>query len=338
MKIIYNNILKKICRLNTYMTIYKGVSMNNYKIDDETTKKVLSSYNNAKDAGDIDKLIKQINQANETFCVVELPEYEEPSLERLEQIELNEDDIRKQAENSLLEYKNSSVSKIESDVKEKENMLNQNLEDLDKSKEESKVEIANYYDNIREISSNDALKRGLARSSIVINQLDAFNNDELNTYKALEKDYNEKIDEINFELNSLNQQKEQALADFDIAYAVKLNDQINTLTNSLLEKQTEIIKYNNEISEKEKDYKDKYNSFITDIKEKNINKDIDIAELIAKYGEKVISGYKNNQINNLVDSYFKNMSKEDILNILNTNEELRKALGSKLDSIIQRYQ
>lgn len=191
---------------------------------------------------------------------------------------------------------------------------------------------------LRENSSNDALKRGLSRSSIVINQLDAFNKDELNTYKALEKDYNDKLDEINFELNSLNQQKQQALADFDIAYAVKLNDQINTLTNNLLEKQTAIIKYNNEIFEKERDYKDKYNSLVADIKEKNINKDANWAELIAKYGEKVIYGYKNNQINNLVDSYFKNMSKEEILNILNTNAELRKALGNNLESIIARYQ
>lgn len=95
MRIIYKDILKKFCRLNTYMTINKGAGMNNYKIDDEVTKRVLSSYNKVKESDNINELINKINQANETFGVVDLPEYDEPNFERLDPVEINEDNIKK---------------------------------------------------------------------------------------------------------------------------------------------------------------------------------------------------------------------------------------------------
>ena len=203
--------------------------------------------------------------------------------------------------------------------------------------EETKKKIDLYYDNARQQTSDDALKRGLARSSIVINQLDAFNKDELKTFEALEKDFNNNLNAIDFEINSLTKQKEQALADFDIAYAVKLNDAINNLNTELSKKQAEIIKYNNDIAEKEKEYLNNYNKLVNDIKNKNIDKDVKMIDLTAEYGEKVVSNYRKNILNNIVNSYFAGMDKNEVLSILQNNDDLKSALGSYYQDILDKY-
>lgn len=338
MKVSYNKILEKVCRVNSANLFKEGGIVNNYTIDDEVTKKVLKTYSSNQKNSNIDELISKINQVDESFAITDIPEYEAPQFEKLENINISDEEIKEQAENSLYDYKQSSLKKIEDEISEKESTLNQNLEDLNTNVTNSKQTLEAYYDDKREDTSNDALKRGLSRSSIVINQLDAFNKDEIATYNQIEKEYQENLNSINFELNSLNLQKQQALDDFDIAYAVKLNEQISALNNELLEKQAEITKYNNEIVKQEEDYKQKYNELVNDIKNKNIDTDAKLIDLTAKYGEKVIENYRKSKVNSLVDTYFRDMEKEDIINELNNNESLRIALGSYLDEIIARYQ
>ena len=105
----------------------------------------------------------------------------------------------------------------------------------------------------------------------------------------------------------------------------------------MAEKQADIIKYNNEIVEKEKKYQDAYDEFVKDIQDDNFNKDKSILELQQKYGSNVINSYKNNQINSIVDDYFKNMSKEEIVDILLGSEELKSVLGNKYEELLNKY-
>jgi len=185
--------------------------MYNYKIDDGVTKKVLNSYNSNSKKSSIDDLIDKLNVANESFTTMEIPEYVAPDFEKMEKLEISQDDVKKQAESSLVEFKNNSLKQIDDNIDSKSNQLNSNRETLINNNEETKKKIDLYYDNARQQTSDDALKRGLARSSIVINQLDAFNKDELKTFEALEKDFNNNLNAIDFEINSLTKQKEQAL-------------------------------------------------------------------------------------------------------------------------------
>jgi len=311
--------------------------MYNYKIDDGVTKKVLNSYNSNSKKSSIDDLIDKLNVANESFTTMEIPEYVAPDFEKMEKLEISQDDVKKQAESSLVEFKNNSLKQIDDNIDSKSNQLNSNRETLINNNEETKKKIDLYYDNARQQTSDDALKRGLARSSIVINQLDAFNKDELKTFEALEKDFNNNLNAIDFEINSLTKQKEQALADFDIAYAVKLNDAINNLNTELSKKQAEIIKYNNDIAEKEKEYLNNYNKLVNDIKNKNIDKDVKMIDLTAEYGEKVVSNYRKNILNNIVNSYFAGMDKNEVLSILQNNDDLKSALGSYYQDILDKY-
>ncbi len=314
----------------------KGGSMNNYSISNETSKKVFDAYNSSIENDDMDKVIKSINKIKNSFNDVEIPDYEEPNFERLESINKTSEDIENEAKNSLAEYKNSSVNSIEEDIENQREKLETNKQTLSDSKDSTIEAVKTNYASAKKDASDDALKRGLARSSIAVSVLDAFSKDEIDELNSIEKKYSSSINELNFELNALDAQKKKALDDFDIAYAVKLNDKISSLTSDYNKMQQEIIEYNNKIAEKEKDYLDKYNSLVADIQSDNYSNATKKAELYNKYGTKFISTYTKNQIYSVLDDFFANKSKEQIKTVLD-DENMKTALGSNYDDILKRY-
>ena len=311
--------------------------MYNYKIDDEVSEKVASSYKSNTENKKLNDLIDQISSIDSNYHNISIPDYEEPSYEKLENIDINNDEIRKSAEDSLSAYKNENISKINNDYNEDKISLEDKKIDVQNSYNEDKLQVANYFDNAKESAKNSALSRGIARSSILINSIDAFNDSEIAEYNRLDNELTESINIIDFKLNSLNQQKEEALNNFDIAYAVKLNDKINSLTSDLQKKQNEIIKYNNQIEEKEKKFKLDYEKFVADLKDNNADNSNKLVELSAKYGYKVVDTYRKNQIFDTLDSYFNGMDREEIIETLNTNNELKSVLGALWSEAVERY-
>jgi len=198
-------------------------------IDDESTGKVLeiASSNNG------DELINKIKNFTSKFegSTNNVPE-NNVSFEKLDNIKIDDEQIRNKAEEELFDYKKENYDKILNQTAEREDELLENKASLKENYNAAVENIANSYDKVRESASNDALKRGLQRSSIVINKLDAFNQDEINTYNALNKELTDSLNEIDFELNSLEAQQELALDEFDITYAVKLNNKISSLSKN----------------------------------------------------------------------------------------------------------
>ncbi len=304
-------------------------------IDKETSKKVDAITNNAY----TDELLDKIKDFNSKFdnSTSDLPS-NNLDLKKLEDIVIDDNAIEKQANDELADYKKSSVDKIYNQTKAKEEELNLNKESLKENYSSSKARIEENYDNARQKASDDALRRGLSRSSIVINQLDAFNKEELDLYNQLDKDLTAKINQVDFELNALQTQQDLALSEFDIAYAVKLNSKINSLKQELLEKQNEVIKYNNQIAEKEAQYKLKYEQLEQDLKNDAWDKEKDLMNITTKYGSNAVQKYKQNQIYNMVDEYLASLSKEDAIKILENNNEIRNYLTStNLNTLLKKY-
>lgn len=333
---LIKDIGKCITRYNVFSKIKEGKIMYNYKIEDEISNKVISNYNtNSKKSG-LDSVVDEIKKINNNFLATSISEYKAPGFQKKEMPKTTQAEILKQAEDSLATYKIDSQSSINNKFDEKIETLNNSKATLDESKMASKNEVKSYYDNAKESVGNDALKRGLGRSSIVINNLNALTADEIDSYKALDKEYSDTLNAINFELNSLGQQKQKALSDFDIAYAVKLNDKINSLNAELAKKTAEVIEYNNKIVEKEADYKNKYDEFVAEIQSENFDNNAKLIDLTAKYGENVLKDYKANRIFDLLDSYFSTMGQEEVMDVLN-DSSFKSAVGGDLSQILKRY-
>lgn len=312
--------------------------MYKYRIDDETTKKVVSLANKSSDNDKINKLVDELSNYNKMYDYSDSVEYTPVTFEKMPDVEINEEKIKTQAKNELEDYRLSTIADIKDST-------SKNIEELQSEKETSKqnYELAKnsakeYYKEVRENASNDALKRGLSRSSIVINVLDAFNNEELEKYNELNNSLTNTINTIDSEITDLNIQQEKALKDFDITYAVKLQDKINDLTEDLLQRQNEVLKYNNQIAEKEEEYNRKYAELEAELKEANWDKEKDLMDYAGKYGVNMISKYKETQVYNKAQEYLDSVDRDTALYELRTNETLRSLLGeNNISKLIAKY-
>ena len=332
----YDEVLRLVNKINFYKAISKGENMNNYSIDSAVSDKVVSAYTTDKEKKELDDLAGTINKINNSFGLIDIPDYNPPEFSKMDSISKSNEEISAEAKNSLEEYRRSALEDIDSSINAKKSSLENSKSSLKSSKDDAISSVSAAYSKSRDLASNDALKRGLARSSIVVSVLDAFSKDELDTISRIEKDYADNLNAINFELNALGLQREQAIKDFDVAYAVKLNDKINSLANEYQKKEQEIIKYNNEIAEKEKEYQDSYNKLVADIKEKNIDSATKQSELVSKYGSKAISNYTKNQVFAVLDNYLLTKDRNDRIAIL-TSDAIKNALGSNYEEAYSKY-
>ncbi len=309
--------------------------MNSYKVPYYVTKKVedielsekqKESVNNINSA--LDNVAQKYAGSNQSSVPNKI------ELERMEFQKPTEQEIYSQSENSLKEYKQAGIKEIEDDYKLKEDKLYSNKSELIESNNNAKQNLENYYSNAVENAENQALKRGLARSSIIVNQLDAFEKEKIADYKALDKELSDQINTINFELNALTSQKQNALNNFDITYAVKLQEKINSLNKELSEKENEVVKYNNEISIKEAEFNKDVDELKNEIAKSNWEDVVDVMEIYGKYGQNVVNKVKSDEIYNEAKKLLKNLSKDEIAYVLQ-DEGFKLRLGDNYAKLIE---
>ncbi len=263
---------------------------------------------------------------------------DELNLVKLDNVSKTEDEISQLAKDSLKDYYNLNVDKINSDNKNNVETLKNSLTEKTENATKLKQSVANNVSEIKQEASNDALKRGLARSSIVINQLNAFDNAKLEEYNKIDAELTSAVNDINSKIDTLNIAKEQALKEFDITYASKLNEEINSLTNELAEKQAEITKYNNEIAQIEKEYEKDRLNFNNNANQQDFENSMQLNEFVAKYGAMALNTVKNSEKYELAYSYFKSMPKEQAYEEIKQNEEvLKNQLGSYFNQLAMKF-
>ncbi len=316
-----------------------GKKVYNYKISDDITKKVLTSGKKDEKDKKVQELINKLNETSQKFTLTNQNNdvsVENVSLERKQAKELSDEQINELASNELQDYKNSNISAIKDESKLKEQQLNENKQTLEKSADEQKSNILAYYDQAKENVSNQALQRGLARSSIVINQLGAFDENQINDLNKIDAELTQKVNNINFELSGLNGELQKALNDFDISYAVKLKDKINNLNTELEKEQNKIIEYNNQIALQEA----QFNKSLDELREKLSSSDWDkqsnLADIYGKYGSGVVNRIVQESLYQTAKNYLKDFSHDEVLKLLQ-DENFKKSLGSAYDLVVNDY-
>ncbi len=251
------------------------------------------------------------------------------NLTKLDDVSVNEDEITKLAKDSLQDYYTTNINSINSKNKNAIENLNNSIETQKENVKNLKNSVNNTIEEVKQDASNDALKRGLARSSIIINKLNAFDNAKIAEYNKIDKELTNSVNKINDEINALNKEKEDALSDFNITYASKINEKINALNKELQEKQTQITKYNNEIAQIEAKYEKDKASFNNDLDQQDFNNYVKLSNFIANYGINSLNTIKNSEKYEYALDYFNSLPREDAFNILRKNEDmLVRELGS----------
>lgn len=293
-----------------------------------------------KTAKDIEELTSQFEEVDSKFDLNNKSSKIEGDLNltRLEDVSKTADEISKLAKDSLKEYYNMNIENINSNANNNIETLKKSLISQTENANNLKEKVANNVEEVKQNASNDALKRGLARSSIVINQLNAFDNAKLEEYNKIDAELTTAVNDINSEIESLNFEKEKALKEFDLTYASKLNEKINSLTDELAEKQAEITKYNNEIAQIEKEYENDKLKFNNDSNQQDFENSMQLNEFVAKYGANALNTVKNSEKFEYAYAYFKSLPKEQAYEEIKNNEEsLRKQLGSYYNQLANLY-
>ncbi len=306
-----------------------------YKVPDSITAKVQQiavSENRKKKYSDLYNKLDQVNNKFSTNVNNEnLPD--SITLDRIDFKKPSNEEIKLNSENLLADYKNSGIKNIEDNYKLKYDELNSNKSEAINQTENTKNNLKQYYENAKTNAEYEASKRGLNRSSIIVNQLDAFSNAEINDYKELDQKLGDQINAINFEINALSSQKQNALNSFNISYAVKLQEKIDELNTKLSKTEQEVIKYNNDIALKEAEY----NKEISELKQKfendSFDSSLDLAELYGKYGSGVIEKVKQDQLLLVAKQYLLSLPSSEQQELLN-DQEFKNKLGSSYNKLI----
>ena len=277
--------------------------MYTYKFTDEQSDKIKKQSNLFDEFKNIDKKYSFDN----SDITLDRMEYQAPTKEEVEQSAIASlgsylDSGKKDIENKY-ESKVSDINKLQST--NKDNLISQ------------KNDLKETYQELKQNASEDSIKRGLARSSIIVNVLEAFDNKMLEDYANLDKAYTQKFQELEEEKSLLESQKQNALNSFDISYATKLNEKIEEINKEIEEKEKEVLEYNNQIAEKEAEFK-------LDQQDRNQ----ELLEYIGKYGSTALNRVKENEKYNLALSYFMSLDKDEALAELLNNDQYKIELGN----------
>ncbi|MBO5884671.1 MAG: hypothetical protein J6Q51_02640, partial [Clostridia bacterium] len=248
--------------------------------DTETITEKTKNYSN---------LLDEFKQIDKKFSSLDDSEL---NLEKKSFEKLSDEQIKQQAENNLFDYKQSSIQNINDEYATKTDDIDQNIKQTEQSATSQKNEAKQLYSSLKQDAAKDAVKRGLARSSIVINILDAFDQGMIEEYNKINQEISTKIDSLNSKKQLLDEQKQNALNAFDISYAVKLSNKIDEINKELNEQEQKVIEYNNQIAQKEAEYEAK--------RKQNA---LDYAEYIQKNGTDTIVQLKREEKYNLAKEY-----------------------------------
>lgn len=298
---------------------------------DDVTKKVTKLSDLEKNFADIDEkyTIPEVNadDYNKTL-----------SLERETFVKPSDEEIKKQATDSLTEYSNDSRAEIESDYQKSTKALDEDLNSLEKNTASSKSDLTATYDKVKKDASNDAVKRGLARSSIIVNQLSKYDNEMLTEYKNIEKNYLETSSKLTAEKSLLEVQKQSALDSFDISYAAKLSLKIGDINEKLQAKEQEVLAYNNKVEELEKDYEADMQKQLQNATTKNNQDRIDYLTYLSKNGTGAIESLKSEEKYKSTKDYLMTMPKIEAIWTLEHNEMFQKQLGAYYSTLVSNME
>lgn len=320
-----------------------------FKTEEQKAKEKQEKINNALNAESdvVSKLQELEKEYNDS-----LPKEEEYDLEKLfpsdsglKEIEYtprSDKDIEKSAKNEISYDKYNARDEVERKFQSAQKALEDGKSEASENLQESYANLAKLYDELRNKAQDDSLKRGMARSSVITTQLNDLSKAHMAAAGAQEKAYLQTVADIDGNIAELQRDRESALENLDIKYAIELDDRINELKAERDATVKEYEKYNNGIREKNAEYaKDREKEIAQFLKDKEKEK-LSAQEQQREYEKKY--GYSGEKLENYAKRYeiaydfYKSLSPDIAVAALQASPNMKYYLGefySKLLSVLQ---
>lgn len=299
--------------------------------DDEKEKaenkiKTLSTDNNTSESDDLKN--KSLNEVFEDLDKIKNEYSSKDKVEAPNELILSSVEVPNKTEEELFELaKNSLSKKYDSDKNNITNSFENKINDIIVEKEKYKIDkeekdkaIETFYDKAVNETEEQALKRGLARSSIVIEQIAGLNSEKAHELMNTMEELQTKLSNNTKEITRIEQEREEALNNLNIEYAIDLNEQLEKIINDYNKSVQEAINFNNNVEKLKAEYK-------LDLDKQKLNKQNTITKLEHEYKiDYVTEQIKNAQFEYL-KNYFDSLNKDYALDLFLTNKDIKTVLG-----------
>lgn len=165
---------------------------------------------------------------------------------------LSEEEIRRQAEEKVLPLYNAQVEALKQAAERQKQALQQQQEYLQYLYNLRRQDLQELYDQERQRASNEALKRGLARSTYAVDVQSRIGELETKALQQLQQDLTLQVGQLQSQITTLEQQLADSLRRLDIDRATQISSMIDQLRKEQEEKLLQIQQYNNELATRER--------------------------------------------------------------------------------------
>lgn len=288
--------------------------MSKYRI--RVSEEDLKRYSGSTDAKR--QLLETLKAVEDKYAAgIELDEIPDSlGLEKLKFEPAGEDELRKRAEDKLEEDFRKQLAEIEKEYAAKRESYEREREEAKEEGERLGRELEENYAGAKRSLEDSALKRGLARSSVVMNQLSGLERAAAEGRNAIASQTAETVAELGRRIDALEGERRQAAAEQNDAYVRELDREIASMKEEQDKRLAETVKYNNTVAEKESEYA--------------LERELKRAELLADRlgaGAEDAQRRKAYEKAKAVRDFLDGMSREAALAYLTGDEEVKRAAG-----------
>ena len=315
-----------------------------FKTDDQRDEEQKRRLEEAKQGES--ELEKQLAELDAKFnSKKETPTYDldslfpnDSGLKEIEYTPRTDEDIAESAAKEIDYKKAKDKNKLESDYASSVSALEKSRQQADKSLQTSYRDLEKVYNDLRQNAENDAIKRGVARSSIILSKLNDLDAAKLISSGEIESAYNDTIGNINQKINALENDKDMALGELDLKYASELSDKIADLKAERADIVSKYEKYNNQIREKQTKYAAERQENIDKFLKEKAEEQAAAEKAQEQYekehgyqGEK-LAEYQNRY--NLAYDFYMSLSPDIAVSALKTAPNMKYYLGNYYDKLL----
>lgn len=214
-----------------------------------------------------------------------------------------------------------------------------NKSDIQKTESESydkEKNILNDSEILKNKAREKAVGKGLGRSSILGEEIRSIGETAERELQDVKTQATINLEKLQEQSEALIKDRDDALQNFEIEYAIKLQNKIDGYANEIAEYNNKIIKYNNELKDLEDKKRQKYqNDYIKQV-ENAENQNREIIKFLDKYGYGSVSALLQKQKEDTLKEYLNTLSKENALKVLLEDNSFQELIGrSSFEKLLQ---
>lgn len=241
-------------------------------------------------------------------------------LEKQEEIEIDEDALREAISDALTKKTNEKKEARQNLTAEQIENIIKNMSNITENAKENARSVSEVYDQTRENFSMDALKRGLARSSIALLKIGEIDNEKAEKLTKIADDLKESLNAQEVAIQNLQNALDKSFSELDLELAEEIESELKKQIEELKEKQAEVLEFNNNVNKLEAEYQLKLAGKLKEAEE--YKKEVE--------GKNKTSALykKNSKLYQVCKEYFGKLNRETAINQFVQTEELKELLGS----------